>query len=204
MVYSRHKMNTLDQMQAFVEVVERGSFTAAALSFDISPTAMSKKVAMLEKSLNTRLLIRTPRLIAMTEIGKKYYAQCKKVLHEYELSHLLIEEKDNYLSGTLNIVCRREVAQKLVYPSMANFLAYYPHIVSNVTLKKSALEIVLNDFDIAIGYEPVAIFNDWCSKKINGLLFYYPNIKPLPLKIKVYRDYLAEKISTIKTEDLFL
>jgi DNA-binding transcriptional LysR family regulator len=64
-------MSTLDQMQAFVTVVEEGSFTAAALQFDISPTAMCKKVAVLEKSLSTRLLIRTPRLITMTDIGKK-------------------------------------------------------------------------------------------------------------------------------------
>ena len=71
-------MSTLDQMQAFVTVVEEGSFTAAALQFNISRTAMSKKIAMLEKLLNTRLLIRTPRLLTLTDIGQKYYAQCKK------------------------------------------------------------------------------------------------------------------------------
>lgn len=114
-------MNTLDQMQAFVAVVEEGSFTAAAQRFDISTTAMSKKVTLLEKSLNTRLLVRTPRLITITDIGKKYYAQCKKVLHEYKLSNLLIEDKNSNLNGILNIVCMREVAQKLVYPTMANF-----------------------------------------------------------------------------------
>ncbi len=76
--------------------------------------------------------IRTPRLITMTDIGKKYYAQCKKVLQEYKISNLLIEDKNSHLSGTLNIVCMREVAQKLVYPSMANFLEQYPHIVTNV------------------------------------------------------------------------
>jgi DNA-binding transcriptional LysR family regulator len=184
-------MSTLDQMQAFVAVVEEGSFTAAALQFDISPTAICKKVSMLEKSLNTRLLIRTPRLITMTDIGKKYYAQCKKVLHEYKLSNLLVEDKNN-LSGTLNIVCMREVAQKLVYPTMAMFLEQYPQIVTNVTLKKHAIDIALKNFDIAIGYELSEIFNDWCSRKLDRLLLYYPNIKPTSLKIKVYIDYLAQ------------
>src|SRR3989338_8431029 len=108
-------MSTLDQMQAFVAVVEEGSFTAAALQFDICSTAMCKKVSMLEKSLNTRLLIRTPRLITLTDIGHKYYAQCKKVLHEYKLSNSLIEDKNSHLNGTLNIVCIREVAQNLVF-----------------------------------------------------------------------------------------
>ena len=185
-------MSTLDQMQAFVAVVEEGSFTAAALQFDVSPTAMCKKVSMLEKSLNTRLLIRTPRLITMTDIGKKYYAQCKKVLHEYKLSNLLIEDKNSNLNGTLNIVCMREVSQILVYPSMAMFLAQYPHIVTNVTLKKQTTDITSKHFDIAIGYENSEIFNDWCSRKIDKLLLYYPNIKPTPLKIKAYIDYLAQ------------
>jgi len=185
-------MSTLDQMRAFVAVVEEGSFTAAALQFDISVTAMSKKISMLEKSLNTRLLMRTPRLITMTDIGQKYYAQCKKILHEYTLSNLLIEDKDSHLSGTLSIVCRREVAQTLIYPSMAMFLEQYPHIVTNVTTKKEATDIVLQHYDLAIGYERSEVFNDWCSRKVDQLLLYYPNIKPIPLKIKIYMDYLAQ------------
>lgn len=187
-------MSTLDQMQAFVTVVEEGSFTAAALQFDISPTAMCKKVSMLEKSLNTRLLIRTPRLIAMTDIGKKYYVQCKKVLHEYKISHLVIADKNNHLKGTLTIVCIREVAQQLVYPSMGMFLEKYPQIVTNVMLKKETKDIATKNFDIAIGYENSEIFNDWCSRTIDKLLLYYPNIKPIPLKINVYIDYIASKL----------
>lgn len=185
-------MGTLDQMQAFVAVVEEGSFTAAALQFDISATAMCKKVSMLEKSLNTRLLIRTPRLITMTDIGTKYYAQCKKILHEYKLSNSLIEDKNNHLNGTLNIVCIREVAQKLVFPSMAIFLEQYPFIVTNVAVKKQTSDIILANYDIAIGYENSEFFNDWCSCKLDKLLLYYPNIKPTPLKIKVYIDYLVQ------------
>lgn len=185
-------MSTLDQMQAFIAVVEEGSFTAAALQFDISPTAMSKKITTLEKALNTRLLMRTPRLITMTDIGKKYYIQCKKVLYEYKLSNLLIEDKNSNLSGTLNIVCMREVAQQLVYPTMASFLEQYPHIVTNVTLKKQTTDIALKNFDIAIGYESSEIFNDWCSRKLDKLLLHYLNIKPMPLKIKVYIDYLSQ------------
>jgi DNA-binding transcriptional LysR family regulator len=185
-------MSTLDQMQAFVAVVEEGSFTAASLQFDISPTAMSKKVATLEKSLNTRLLIRTPRLITMTDIGQKYYAQCKKILHEYKLSNSLIEDKESHLSGTLNIVCLREVAQQFVFPTMAIFLEQYPSIVTNVTVKKETSDIILANYDIAIGYENSEFFNDWCGRKVDKLLLYYSNIKPTPLKIKAYTDYLAQ------------
>lgn len=188
-------MSTLDQMQAFVAVVEEGSFTAASVRFDISPTAMSKKIAALEKSLNTRLLIRTPRLLVMTDIGKRYYAQCIKVLHEYKLSHLLIQDKNNELSGTLNIVCLRDVAQQLVYPTMAMFLEQYPNIVTNVTLKKEVQTCTLANYDVAIGYEAADVFNDWCCRKLSMLLLYYRGIKPIALKVKAYVDYLSSKVN---------
>jgi hypothetical protein len=48
------------------------------------------------------------------------------------------------------------------------------------------------NYDIAIGYENSAFFNDWCGRKIGQLLLYYPNIKLMPLKIKVYIDYLTK------------
>jgi DNA-binding transcriptional LysR family regulator len=185
-------MSTLDKMQAFVAVIEEGSFTAASVQFNISPTAMCKKVSMLEKSLNTRLLIRTPRLITLTDIGNKYYIQCKKVLYEYKLSNLLIEDKNNNLIGTLNIVCVRDVAQKIIYPNMAIFLEKYPCIVTNVTIKRQTADIILKNYDIAIGYDSSEFFNDWCSRKIDKLMLYYPNLKPIPLKIKVYMDYLTQ------------
>lgn len=189
-------MSTLDQMQAFVAVVEQGSFTAAALHFNISPTAMCKKIATLEKSLNTRLFIRTPRIIAVTDIGKKYYAQCKKVLHEYQLSNLLLDDKMNHLTGTLHIVCSREIAQSLVYPTMAPFLAQYPHIVTNVTTKKQATDHVIKQADVAMGYEISDAFNDWCYRKLDQLVMYIPNIKPTPLKIQVYIDYITHNWET--------
>jgi hypothetical protein len=77
-------------------------------------------------------------------------------------------------------------------PSMAIFLEQYPHIVANVAVKKQTSDIILTNYDIAIGYENSAFFNDWCGYRIDKLRLYYPNMKPTPLKIKVYMDYLAQ------------
>lgn len=187
-------MSTLDQMQAFVTVVEEGSFTAAALKFDLSPTAMSKKVALLEKSLNTRLLIRTPRLLTMTDIGKKYYAQCKKVLHEYQLSRLLTQDKTSHLSGTLNIVCLREIAQNLVYPTMAMFLEQYPHIVTNVSIKKLLPNMAVQNYDIAMGYDHSEVFGQWCNRPINRYSVYHTVLKPKAHIIAAYIEYLLQAL----------
>lgn len=183
-------MSTLDQMQAYVAAVEEGSFTAAALLFDVSPAALGKKIAALEKSLDTKLLIRTPRLLMMTDIGKKYYEQCKKVLQEYKLSTLLVENEKNEIQGVLNIVCTRQIAQQRIYPTMAGFLELYPHIITNVTVKKSATDILLNNFDLAIGYPCTEVFNDWRYGRLDSDYFYHPNLMPMPVKVEVYLNHL--------------
>ncbi len=188
-------MSTLDQMQAFVTVVEEGSFTAAGMQFAISTTAMCKKIAKLEESLNTSLIIRTPRLIKTTDIGQKYYIQCKKILHEYQLSNLIISNQDNSITGTLNIVCIREVAQTIVYPLMRKFLESYPEIMTNVTVKKHYQEINLNKIDVALGYVPNKFFNEWCMVKLENISLYYLNVKPIQRKIEVYINYLRHQLT---------
>lgn len=62
---------------AFVEVVERGSFTAAAESFRTSKARISKKVQDLEQRLGVKLLHRTTRNIRLTEAGSIYFDRCR-------------------------------------------------------------------------------------------------------------------------------
>ncbi len=119
-------------MEVFVAVIEQGIFTAAALQFVISPTVASKKIIGLEKSLNTQLISRTPCLIKTTDIGQKYYIQCKKILHEYKVSHLIIESNETARSGTLHILCHRQVAQNRILPCLGNFLEYYRLVTSTI------------------------------------------------------------------------
>lgn len=156
-------MSTLKQMEAFVAVVEQGSFTAAAMIFNVSPAAICKSVNALEKSLQKNLLIRTPRLLQTTEVGQKYYLQCKIILHEYHISQQILESDSLEPSGTLHILCQREIAQKTVFPGLSTFLQKYPKIITNVTVKNNLHDININHFDFAIGYHPTDLFNDWLS-----------------------------------------
>ena len=188
-------MSTLNQIEAFIAVVEQGSFTASAIKFNISPTAISKKITCLEKSLNTKLLIRTPRLMKTTDIGQKYYIQCKKILHEFMLSNLIIDSDDNKLSGILNILCVREVAQKNIFPFLGNFLEHYPNIVTDVSIKNNLHNVNLKNFNVAIGYQQEEFFNDWHRRYINGLPLYYQHIEPMELRVQVYIDYFAASYS---------
>jgi DNA-binding transcriptional LysR family regulator len=73
-------MDRLFSMEVFVASVDLGSFTAAANVFKITPAMVSKHILSLEKRLGATLLARTTRTQKLTEIGQKYYDNCKQIL----------------------------------------------------------------------------------------------------------------------------
>src|SRR5690348_5106780 len=76
----RPSMNTLQNMQIFVRVVDARSFTAAAESLGISPGSASRAMTELEAHLRIRLLNRTTRRIALTAAGAEYLERCREIL----------------------------------------------------------------------------------------------------------------------------
>jgi DNA-binding transcriptional LysR family regulator len=78
-------------MEIFVAVVEAGSLTAAAERFDISSAMVGKHIRSLETRLATRLLTRTTRRQSLTEIGRHYYEQCKRILADVRQAESLAE-----------------------------------------------------------------------------------------------------------------
>src|SRR5438128_474293 len=73
-------MNIADDMQAFVQVIEKKGFSAAADSLGVSPSAVSKLVSRLEDRLGVRLLHRTTRRLALTAEGEVYFARAREIL----------------------------------------------------------------------------------------------------------------------------
>ena len=73
-------MDTLQNMRAFSCVAQVGSFTAAAVQLDTTTANVSRAVSNLEAHLQTRLLNRTTRRIALTEAGKRYLMRCEQIL----------------------------------------------------------------------------------------------------------------------------
>ncbi len=77
-------MDTLQNMRAFSCVAQAGSFTAAAAVLDTTTANVSRAVSNLEAHLQTRLLNRTTRRIALTEAGKRYLLRCEQILASVE------------------------------------------------------------------------------------------------------------------------
>src|SRR5476649_2983479 len=76
-------MDRLKRMSIYAQVVESGSFTAAARRLDMSVSSISQTVAKLENELQVKLLNRSTRSIGLTEAGKIYYQGCRRMLVEF-------------------------------------------------------------------------------------------------------------------------
>ena len=73
-------MTSLKSMRTYVRVVQSGSFAAASESLGLSPSMVSKQISLLERHLGARLLQRSTRAMAVTEIGEAYYASCQTII----------------------------------------------------------------------------------------------------------------------------
>src|SRR6187402_3584274 len=80
----RLDVNRSGEMEAFVQVVERGGFSAAARALEMTPSAISKLVGRLEARLGTRLVHRSTRKLQLTPEGTTFYERCVRVLADME------------------------------------------------------------------------------------------------------------------------
>ena len=77
-------MDKLDAMAIFVAVVQEGGFSAAARRLGVSAPVVTRAVGELEAAMNVRLLVRTTRVVKVTEVGERYAQDCRRVLGELQ------------------------------------------------------------------------------------------------------------------------
>ena len=77
-------MDVLQAMRVFAQVIDSGSFTAAAQTLELSTAQVSRLVSELEASLQARLLYRTTRRLRLTEAGARYLERCRQILAQVD------------------------------------------------------------------------------------------------------------------------
>ena len=94
-------MDNYRAMAIFVEVVNNGSFSAAARKLGITKSAVSQQVNLLEENLGARLLHRTTRQLNLTEAGEMYIEGCRQMIDAAEGANQRIGQYSKEPSGTL-------------------------------------------------------------------------------------------------------
>ena len=143
-------MDRLAAMEAFVLVVDSGSFSAAARRLNVGQPAISKSVAQLEDRLGVKLLIRSTRGLAPTEAGLNFYERARRSIEEADEAELSARGASRGLSGKLRVCAAVTFARIHLMPRLPEFLARHPDLELDIVLDDRSIDLVQEGIDAAL------------------------------------------------------
>lgn len=143
-------MDRLTATRVFVEVVDRGSQTAAAEHLDLSRAMVSRYLAELEGWVGARLLHRTTRKLSLTQVGNELLPHCREMLHTAEMMRATGIKANDGPSGNLRVATSQSFAQTWLSPVLVEYLARYPNTSVDVLVGSHAVNLVEERIDLAL------------------------------------------------------
>ncbi len=156
---------TLERMQAFVRVVERGSLSAVARELGVGQSTITRQLKDLEEGLGVPLLTRTTRRVALTHEGQRYYGNCISILRLVEQAGDEARNERGAPAGDVRISCTSAFGVLHVSRLLFAFQDQYPDIGIDLSLTDERVDLVREGVDIAIRLGPL---ND-SSMKLRAL-----------------------------------
>jgi len=143
-------MDRFENARVFVTVVEAGGFSAAAERLGLSRAATSKQVQQLEERLGARLLNRTTRRVSVTESGRAFYEQCRRIIAELEEAERSAGELHNEPRGELRVIAPTNFGLTEIGTAITDFVVAFPRLRINLTLNDRLTDPIEGGYDIAI------------------------------------------------------
>jgi DNA-binding transcriptional LysR family regulator len=143
-------MDKLAAMRTFVEIVDRGSLTAAGEALDRSLPSMVRVLANLEAALGAVLLRRTTRRMSLTEEGRVYLDRCRAILADVAEAEALVGDVTGEPQGPLRITAPVLFGQRHVAPAAAEFLTLNTAVEIDLLLLDRVVDLVDEGIDAAV------------------------------------------------------
>ena len=137
----------LAEMNAFITVAKRRSFSSAAVQLGISRSRLSETIRELEGRLGVRLLNRTTRSVAPTVAGERLLAQIRPLLADFDAVLDSINAFRDKPAGLLRLTVPPPVASFMLAPLLSRFLDKYPAIDLEISVDGALTDIVAGRFD---------------------------------------------------------
>ncbi|MEK8034685.1 LysR family transcriptional regulator [Ideonella sp. DXS29W] len=143
-------MDKLRSMEVFVTAVDAGSFAAAAKALDMSAVMVGKHVQQLEAHLGARLLQRSTRSQGLTEVGRSFLDDCKRVLEQVRWAESAVERSRQAPQGLLRVSAPVTLGSLVIAPLAAEFLHEHPQVRLDLQLTDSVADLTGESLDAAI------------------------------------------------------
>ena len=142
--------DSYNDLLAFIQVAQQGSFTKAAAQMGVSPSALSHAIRALEARLDMRLLTRTTRSVSTTDAGLRLLASVAPHFADIDAELSAVSALRNKPSGTVRITASEFAASYLIWPKLSQVLTDYPDITVEVTVDYNRTDIVAERYDAGV------------------------------------------------------
>ncbi len=145
-------MKTLKRWEgidAFVHVVDFGTFSAAAERLGVSKAHVSRQISALENRLDAQLLTRTTRSITVTEVGQAFYQRCRELVNSLDDAELAVQDLQEKPRGRLRISAVGVFGEEYIVPTAIGFMKKYSGMVVDIDFTNKVVDLVAEGYDLA-------------------------------------------------------
>jgi DNA-binding transcriptional LysR family regulator len=139
----------------FSAIVQAGSISRAAIQLDCGKSVVSRQLARLEADLGARLIQRSTRRLALTEIGEIVLQEARQIEQSLGNIEQLTAEYQQQVRGLLRVSCSM-AGRSQVVPLIAEFTRLYPQVKIALQLEDHLVDLIAQQIDIAIRVSPLA------------------------------------------------
>jgi DNA-binding transcriptional LysR family regulator len=142
----------LNDIVVFTKVVETKSFTGAAEQLGLPKSTVSRKLAQLEERLGVRLVQRTTRKLALTDIGQAYYERCARIVADVAAAEQLVTDMQSTPRGRLRMTAPVDLSMRYLGLIVADFLAIHSDINIELEASDRIVDLIEEGFDLAVRF----------------------------------------------------
>jgi len=134
--------NRWEGIDEFVAVAECAHFTAAAQRLGVSSSHVSRQIARLEERLQTRLLYRSTRRVALTEAGQTFLQHCQRLQDGRDEAWRAMSDLTGEPKGLLRLTCAVAYGERFIVPLVTRFMGLYPQLRVEIELSNRTLDLL--------------------------------------------------------------
>lgn len=150
-------MQDLNDLWYFVQVVDNGGFSPASRVIGIPKSRLSRRIALLEESLETRLIQRSTRSFTVTEAGQIFYRHCKAMIIEAEAAQEAINTLRAEPRGLIRLTCPIALLHVHIGEMLARFMTLYPQVTVQLEETNRQVDVLNENVDLAVRVRPLPL-----------------------------------------------
>lgn len=145
----------LNDIVVFTKVVETKSFTGAAEQLGLPKSTVSRKLAQLEERLGVRLVQRTTRKLALTDIGEAYYERAARIVADLAAAEQVVTDMQATPRGRLRVTAPIDLSAQYLGTIIAEFTAAHPDVNVELDATDRIVDLIEEGFDVGIRFGPL-------------------------------------------------